>query len=293
MKTKNALLKFIVIITIYSLALYLVSTVTKSIQKNFTLNYFYFIPSIILLATLFIFLEREDLKKLKTPIKAKELIIYGLLSVVSIAFYVYILFFMPITQINKNLTFFLLLTYILLLVALLFLIIAILNLDFIRKFKRKILASSIITLFFLEFALILRENWIYLSRLIGKLTYFLLLLSGKEPRLTGLELSVRGFSVTIGAPCSGIESLSLFTAILLLLIVFDYKKFNPKRLFMAIPLGYIGIFAILVLRIYSLTLIGIINPHIAINAYHNNIGWILFSAYTVLFFYFAYPNIKR
>jgi len=291
--SKNLLIKFILIFIIYILSFQLINFLLKETQRKFSINSIYFIPSLILFTAIFIFLERTKLKKLKLRINTKETLIFLPLYTLTLFIYVYLTFLAPEGFVKKYLILVIMVSYASLLLALFFLILSILNIEFIKKFKRKLLASVIITLLFFEFTLILRENWRFLSTVIGKITYPLLILSGKSPTLKGIELSIENFSITLGAPCSGIESISLFTAILLLVIIFDYPKINKTKLITAIPLGYIGIFAMLILRIYSLMLIGTINPNIAINTFHTHIGWIIFSAYTLLYFYFAYPYIQK
>jgi len=108
-------------------------------------------------------------------------------------------------------------------------------------------------------------------------------------------LSVENFGAKIGAPCSGVESLLLFTALFMIIIAVDFKKINLKRALIAYVPAIVGVFILNVLRICLLFLVGLyISRDLAVGVFHANVGWIIFSSYFFVFLYFAYPwMVKR
>ncbi|MEM4248486.1 MAG: archaeosortase/exosortase family protein, partial [Candidatus Nanoarchaeia archaeon] len=157
----------------------------------------------------------------------------------------------------------------------------------------------IIIIMFLLTAIIsavLQKNWLIFSTVVANSASFLLGLTYNSTTYTSAYgtpvLSVENFSVNIGAPCSGIESGSLFIFFYIAIVIFDWKRINRKAAaFLWIP-GLFGIFCVNILRIYALMLVGhLISPALATSIFHENAGWMFFVAYIFLFWLVAYPKI--
>jgi exosortase/archaeosortase family protein len=99
-------------------------------------------------------------------------------------------------------------------------------------------------------------------------------------------LDVNGFAVSIGAPCSGIESLFLFAAFSIGIFVLDHKRIKRVPFIISSIIGIIGIYFVNILRLFLLILTGIyVNPDFAVGLFHTNVGWILFVIYFLFYYY--------
>ena len=103
---------------------------------------------------------------------------------------------------------------------------------------------------------------------------------------------MEGFSVLIGSPCSGIDGMTLFTTLYVLIIAFDWKNVNKLKALIFLPFGTLGMFCMNTLRVYLLLIVGVLySKEFAIGAFHSNIGWILFLCYFLSFLYLMYPHL--
>jgi len=99
-------------------------------------------------------------------------------------------------------------------------------------------------------------------------------------------LDVDGFAVSIGAPCSGIESLFLFAAFSIGIYLLDHKKIRRTAFIISSIIGLIGIYFVNILRLFLLILTGLyVNPDFAVGLFHTNVGWILFVIYFLIYYY--------
>ncbi|MGV8162100.1 MAG: archaeosortase/exosortase family protein [Candidatus Nanoarchaeia archaeon] len=98
-------------------------------------------------------------------------------------------------------------------------------------------------------------------------------------------LEVNDFAVTIGAPCSGIESIFLFAAFSIGIFVLDHTRLKKKIFIITSIVGIVGIYFVNVLRLFLLILTGIyIDPDFAVGMFHTNVGWILFAIYFLIYY---------
>jgi exosortase/archaeosortase family protein len=114
----------------------------------------------------------------------------------------------------------------------------------------------------------------------------------------GPSLRLGEFSAIIGKPCSGIDSLLLFTSLFTLIFILDHKNLKKGLSIYFFFVGAIGMFITNALRILVLFLVGnYISAELAIGLFHTNVGWILFIAYFGLFWWiaskFVYKNQKK
>jgi exosortase/archaeosortase family protein len=99
-------------------------------------------------------------------------------------------------------------------------------------------------------------------------------------------LDVNGFVVSIGAPCSGIESIFLFAAFSIGIYVLDHQRLQKRKFLIASLIGIVGIYFVNILRLFLLILTGIyISPDFAVGMFHSNVGWILFALYFLCYYY--------
>lgn len=168
--------------------------------------------------------------------------------------------------------------------------------EFMQKFGNRLLITVIMFILTAIIAAVLQQNWLIFSTIVAKSASFMLGLSFNSTTYTSSYgtpmLSAGTFEVNIGAPCSGIESGSLFFFFYLAIIILDWKRLDKKTAaWIWIP-GMIGMFCVNILRLYTLMLIGyLISPTLAISIYHENAGWLLFVGYIFLFWFIAYPRI--
>jgi exosortase/archaeosortase family protein len=177
--------------------------------------------------------------------------------------------------------------------------IAAFQLKFFSKFLKKLFIAFAIAFVYYNLSIVIRAYWKFFAAIAAKSSEFLLgifysdvasvISSGSDPSLTA-----NSFSATIGAPCSGVDSLVMFTGLYLLIALLDWNKLNKKKLLLLFPLGLAGMFLMSIIRIFALMTIGASwSPKLALTLFHANAGWIIFVLYTIGFFYFAYPWLKK
>lgn len=87
------------------------------------------------------------------------------------------------------------------------------------------------------------------------------------------------FAVQVSDVCSGLEGMGLLLAFCCMWLVYFRKEYRFPRALIIIPVGLALLFALNVLRIAALVLIGDAgSPGIAIYGFHSQAGWIAFNA---------------
>jgi exosortase/archaeosortase family protein len=141
--------------------------------------------------------------------------------------------------------------------------------------------------------------WVYLSKITSFLVYWLLKLSFLSPFLDLSNVSApsvgsSGFVVTVADVCSGIESLSLFTFLFFVVLVFDWKKLNFWNVVPVFLVGLFGVFLLNVLRIYLLILVGtFVSRTFALTLFHSFAAMLLFIFYFAFFVYFSKKFLEK
>jgi exosortase/archaeosortase family protein len=190
------------------------------------------------------------------------------------------------------------------LVSALILFPAVFNFDFAIKFYKKhewaILLN--LTIFFMAavFTYSLIQNWTIFSET-ASAAVVKILPNSTYTVADGLKnhiVTYKTFSVDVGPPCSGTNSLSLFLFVFAALIINNYNKFDLKRTAIFMAIGLSGMFFINILRLAMLMWIGgNISGKIALNLFHNDLGWIFYLVYLLialkLFFMFAIKKEKK
>ena len=203
--------------------------------------------------------------------------------------------------VRESLWFFTSLEYLILLIILFFLVVLVFGFKFIKDFFKEnkkglglVLIGTIITYIFIRQ---FQRLWPYFSGFVGKGVAFLLSLIGTTTLSFSGDLPVlafKGFMVKIAQTCSGIDSIFIFTALYLGVLAWDWKILNKKKvIFMFFP-GVIGAFAMNILRIFLLILIGAyISRDFALNVFHTNASAILFLIYFAVFWKLSYNWMKK
>jgi exosortase E/protease (VPEID-CTERM system) len=92
-------------------------------------------------------------------------------------------------------------------------------------------------------------------------------------------LSTDRFAVQITETCSGLEGMGLMLAFTVAWLIYFRREYIFPRALMLIPMGLLAIFALNVVRIAVLMLIGVAGfPDIASFGFHSQAGWIAFNA---------------
>ncbi len=255
-----------------------------------------FVAGIFVIFVFLIYNKDTILKLKKYKFGLKQTIFFLLLTLISLVSYyilrLYINLNLDVAYKYHLISVILLTVNILLFVI--FLVLAIFGLDFTKNFIKQFKKSlSIFTLFgvIYYFAFLQFQNlWKFFSTIVTKILYFLFKLTHKNVLIylkdpEGPILGVNKFIVSIGKPCSGIDSMLLFTSLYTLIFIIDRHKINKKRMLLLFIPGLIGIFFFNVIRVYLLMLVGIYyDPEFAVGLFHQNVGWILFIIYFALFY---------
>jgi len=185
------------------------------------------------------------------------------------------------------------------LAGMLFLAVAIFGQELFRKTANTLVASLIMVYVYFVLTLAAWDYWHRAASLVGKIVYSLLkmfdssagIVLGTE--MQGPVLSLGNFSVAVGSPCSGLESLSMFIALFLMLVVYEQKNLDPKKAGIVFLVGLLGTYLLNVIRLSLLMVIGTRYPAFAAGQFHSQAGWVLFSIFILLLLYFGYGWMKK
>lgn len=279
--------------------------------KGLDLTNIYIFTELHFIFFLFIFifaiLSFKDLLKLKiTPkVENKLTIMFIIINLVLLfIFYKFNLFIINNSQeVIKNAIFYVPLWYLNKIAIPISLLFAFFNFRFIgfflKKFKKDIAVSVILSLIFHIIILFIEKLWIFFARITAFLVYIMLKIffptasyvinRGNVP-----TIAIPGFSATIYYPCSGIEGMGLFLLLFSVIVFIERKRINIKKVIALYPLGILGAFMINIIRTFSIFFMAhYTSPEFAIGAFHSNIGWILFTIYFLIFMYFSFAWMKR
>ena len=176
------------------------------------------------------------------------------------------------------------------------LFLAVFGTKFFEKFMNRIILIMTIIISFFGMSYILKELWGIFSGIIVKMVSILLKLQFSSLDIFSSEtygLELFSFRVFIGDGCSGIESLALFFSIYLLIMLYDLDKLNLVKSLILLPFGMIGMFLVTILRIYMLMIVGKDNAELAMGLFHNNLGWIFFVIYLLIFWSLFYSFLLK
>lgn len=309
MKLEKGFRQFLIKTGIF-LAIFILIQLVLIILQNIPLpaEYYFLLDvdigkALLLTAMIFFFIGRDKLKKLNEyKFDAKTAIFYGVLSLLSFAGYFLLKDFLinnPSFAISNILLFYPIKELTLILGSL-FLFVAVFGFkfikEFIKKFKKEIGFSIIIFISLLFLIVEFQRLWIYFSRIVAKIVYFLLNLTfdavltftGNSP-----NLGLSNFVVNIGKPCSGIDSMLMFIFLYVFIVGYDWKILNKKKAMAMFVPGVVSVFFLNIIRIYLLIVIGaFISSEFAIGIFHTSASMIFFLAYFGLFWWVLYGWMK-
>jgi exosortase/archaeosortase family protein len=96
--------------------------------------------------------------------------------------------------------------------------------------------------------------------------------------------------LAIVSDCTGIWSLGTFT-IAVIIVLSSFPKSISKKSILLIGIGYIGTFCANIVRILSISLSGYyFGPSGVVEQVHVHIGWIVFSVWMVIFWYYYFTR---
>jgi exosortase/archaeosortase family protein len=179
-----------------------------------------------------------------------------------------------------------------------FLFTAIFNIRFVKEFSNDLFKIAYLFAIFLVIRVIIGKFWIYLSTIIFyALSIILPVLSNNvstDPSL--LKVSMENFTVTIGAPCSGIYSLMtfffLFTISVILLA--QKNKLDYLKTSIALITGLIIVFLLNILRVSIIIFIGAYySADLAMELFHEYLSAIFLIALFIVYLYLIFPRILK
>ncbi len=285
---------FIFLCLIYVVIPALLQIFTDDKAAGFAYNLFSFPAFTLILFVLFAVFNRKILLEHHYIIKQKQSLLFFVCSVISFSFYYFTMFSLQYT--TGNFHWLVLLSLLLYCTGIVCLALTIFGLSIFRKTYQSLFILVIITIIFFSLTYILNQLWGVLSLAAARIIYFFLRLisdtavfsPGQGQPILGLE----SFSVEIGAPCSGVESLGLYICLFLLLVIYELNNLIWKRTAIVFLIGLMGTFLLNIFRITLLILIGTAYPDFALDLFHSHAGWLLFSAFMLVLLYFGYGWMK-
>jgi len=258
----------------------------KFLNTSVGYSFFSFASFLAVAILIYILYNRKFLAKEKIKQNFNLALVFGVISLASLFAYIYFKYLTE-GQINDVVS----LTHISLVMRAFFVIfsaLAIFGVQIFRKtFISLIYTLTAVYLYFL-FTLMAWTNWQFFSERITKVTHFFLSLFydnvsyvfNGDPQLTLNE-----FSVIIGAPCSGIESMVFFITLFGLMVILDRDKINWKKAGIVFVLGLIGTYFLNAIRLSVLMMVGLRWPDFAMGQFHSHSGWIMFATFVLALYW--------
>ena len=235
-------------------------------------------------------IEHTPLSSLKSSIK--ERILLGFISFFCFLSFFAAMYLGNVRIMQENDVLFMVLLHIQYVIGFIFLFLAFFGMNFLKRFYKELLLVFFALFDFIVIAAIIFSNWRFFAESLVKLVYWLQSLFTADTSyyfLGGIpHLSLKSFSVSVGASCSGIESLSMFILVTIFIFMLDYDRIDFRKAWIFIP-GLLGMYFMSVVRIALLMWVGTFNPSLSLGLFHTNTGWIIFAVYLLAFWYFAYP----
>ncbi len=259
-----------------------------------TQNFFILPVYLLIMVGLYVVFNRQVIFQHRLKPTIKELVISSVGTVVVLWGYYYLYF--NITTVN-NYFWVLPLAGAVYVLGMLLLSITFFGTELFRRTYTSLFVFGFITLAFYAMTQTIWQLWEAMSLVVAKLVYFILkLVSEKAYLVVGKgdpTLGVGGFNVIVGPACSGIESLTLFLGLFMLLWVYEQSNLNLRRAGVVLMIGLIGTYLLNIIRIAAILLIGAKNPAFAIGLFHSQAGWMLFSVFVLVLLYFGYGWMKE
>jgi len=257
-----------------------------------TFSHFYSLPAFtLLLVIFFIVYNRNVFVNHTSKFQFGMRLLFLVLSCLFFVFYYLIRY--EIIAFFTNSSTLLLISWLLYLLGVVCLALVIYSPAFFRQTYFSLFVFSIIASFFYIITTILWQAWYYMSLGVAKVVVFVfsLFTSQTSLQVTAVDpvVTLQNFTVIIGPPCSGIESLSMFFGLWLLLFVYEQDRLNLFRSVVVLCIGLVGAYVLNIFRVALILIIGTQNPDFAVGLFHSQVGWVLFSVFILVLLYFLYP----
>jgi exosortase/archaeosortase family protein len=186
--------------------------------------------------------------------------------------------------------------------AFFFFVVAVFDKDYLIKFynafTKELIGAALVGVALYKLLMLFQAQWLFFSR--GASNALFKVLSLFYPAIMTFEgntpiVGTNAFAIAIGSPCSGIDSMFLFTAFCAGLFALDHKRLKKGVFALSFVIGFVGVYAVNILRLFLLVLAGIyISPEFSVGLFHTNAGWVLFIIYFLLYYWiikkFIYKN---
>ena len=113
----------------------------------------------------------------------------------------------------------------------------------------------------------------------------------KPAAYIGGNIHFEYFSVGIGTPCSGVDSMTIFLAAAIAYFV-AVKEQNLKKIFIYSVMGIIAMFLLNIVRIMIIVLVGYHYGGETMLLFHDNMGWIMFALSMTVFWLLVVHDYK-
>lgn len=258
----------------------------------------------VVILLVFILYNKEIIEKIPSPKFAKKpKIFFSLLSLVAIVLYYTLIRIIVILDLSSGMLYFTLfiIAHIVLLFFLIFLWLSIFGVEYTKSLWKKfrhqafpcLIGFIITTAAFIWFTTL----WPFFSTVVTIILFFMLVpfyFTRFWMDDSGPIIQVNDFTVSIGEPCSGIDSMLLFTFFYVAIMALHHKKIFKGRAVLFFIIGFLGVYAVNIIRLYLLLLVGVhISPRLAVGFFHTNAGWVLFVAYFLLYYWVVRRWIYR
>ncbi|MBT5021261.1 archaeosortase/exosortase family protein [Candidatus Woesearchaeota archaeon] len=169
-----------------------------------------------------------------------------------------------------------------------------------KTYKKTFIAMLILVFIYKSVKGFLDFNWKFFAGVVAKISAFLLNIvypgqvASTIVTSADFKLIAKDFIAGISKDCSGVESSSLFVFLFLVVLLYDPSIKKDLKTFLFFGVALIGDFILTSFRIFALTIVALeIDRTFAINLFHNNIGWVLFVIYFLLFYYILIKYFRK
>ena len=274
---------------------FIIYFVSPYFATNFTYNFFSFPAYAAILLFAYVIYNREYFRTHQPNPTLKSTLIYSLIGIACFTLYLLLRIYNPITLADWSI--FVLLFVLLYSIGSLCIACAIFGTTFLSETYHSLFTMLIIGFIYYSLTNTLWSIWEPLARLSSQGTISLLKAFYSNAHLTyqGTTpmLNVESFTVAVGAPCSGLESLTMFLGLSILLFIYERENLNPKRFAVTMLIGLLGVFILNIIRMSLLMAIGTRHPDFALGLFHSNAGWMFFSIFVLILLWFLYPWMRR
>jgi exosortase/archaeosortase family protein len=157
-------------------------------------------------------------------------------------------------------------------------------------YRQEIVTAAFLGVVFIGFMYLLYGLWTYMSAIVLNSDRYLFNAIGVHPEyLPPRTLMFKSFGISVGEYCSGIDSMSLFSSLYILLGVLDWGSLNHRRYVALFVPAALILFGLNILRVFVLMLAGYyLNPKIAFTLFHTYAGMLLFLIYSAFLWTVGY-----